>query len=292
MSEARKFCHRKQVKDLRNPQQIVATDQLWKCNTPKTLKKVHKILNGNTIVTNQDKIEHGFDWGRFKSSAREIPSSLTANGMEDGITIEYRNPQKSLEPGIMDSNKISTKKKYKEGTHLFEINIKYISPIQYNSHIHFYIGIEQEQRENQPSQICRWWLSLTKMMLLQHYTKDARILKISQYPTHLIEMPQKLFIVLDMEFGTLGFIVDDKYLGPSFGGLCGLEIIPNISYYGNVDCDIKMEYIGAYHGAYIPSLKEISGERVHQLVRKEALSNGEFEELNLPDCLNELVQTK
>ena len=110
---------------------------------------------------------------------------------------------------------------------------------------------------------------------------------ISQYPPNVMDLPKKMFMILDMDIGTVGFIVNDKYLGHAFGGLRGCEIIPNISYYGNVDCDIKMECIGSY---YEPrSLLEICGKRISQLVRKKVFSNELFGELSLPDSLNVFV---
>ena len=273
--------------DYRNPKTIKANDARWKGNTPSTLKKVNKILHCYDITENLDKADHGFDWNRFNLSEQAMPSSLTVHGNEDGVTAEYRNPEKTLTPGCMDSTSLYYKKAYKQGTHVFEVNVTYFSPIQYNSHIHLYIGVGVAHEDDEISKICRWWLSLTKMMFIQYYTKDPSIPAISQYPFNSMEVPQKFLMVLDMDVGTLGFVVNDKYLGPAFGGLCGRNIIPNISYYGNVDCDIKMEYIGAYHEP--ETLKEICGKRVHQLVRKDAFSNGTFEELNLPESLNKLV---
>ena len=276
-----------QVTDSRNLKTIQIEDTRWKGNSNETLIKVNKILNDVNEFKNPGNEELRFDWHRFKTSTQEMQNSLIVKEGEDGIIAEYRNPSKKLTPGAMDSTMLHYKKAFKQGVHVIEINIEYVSPIQYNSHVHLYIGIGQSQGKEEPSKICRWWLSLTKMMFLLHFIKDIRMPMISQYPPNVMDLPKKMFMILDMDIGTVGFIANDKYLGHAFGGLRGCEIIPNISYYGNVDCDIKMECIGSY--CEPRSLLEICGKRISQLVSKEALSNGLFDELNLPESLNVLV---
>ena len=290
MIDAKRKPYQIHVIDSRNLRTIQIQDALWNVNSKETLKKVNKILNDTDMVTNSEKEGCKFDWDRFKSTAQEMPSSLILREGNDGNSAEYRNPEKRLTPGVMDSTILHCIKYYKRGIHLFEVNINYVSPIQYNSHVHLYIGIGKRQDDEEPSKICRWWLSLTKMMFLQHYTQETRVPMITQYPFDIMDLPNKTLMVLDMDLGTVGFIVNDKYLGHALGGLGGLEIIPNISYYGNVDCDIKMECIGSYDEPR--SLLSICGKRLYQLVNKEAFSNGDFEKLSIPASLKNLVKNE
>lgn len=52
-----------------------------------------------------------------------------------------------------------------------------------------------------------------------------------------------LLVVLDMDEGTLAFVVDGQYLGVAFKGLKGRTLYPIVSaVWGN--CEITMKYIG------------------------------------------------
>ena len=49
--------------------------------------------------------------------------------------------------------------------------------------------------------------------------------------------------MLDMDEGTLGFVVDGKYLGPAFRGLRGKKLYLMVSaVWGH--CEITMKYLG------------------------------------------------
>ena len=103
-------------------------------------------------------------------------------------------------------------------------------------------------------------------------------------------IPDTVLMVLDMDAGTLGFIVNDKYLGPAFGKLRGFKVNPTINYYGNVDCDITMEYLGCYHNP--KTLKKISGTFLRQLLLKNRISKEEFDKLDLPESLCQYVKNE
>ena len=52
-----------------------------------------------------------------------------------------------------------------------------------------------------------------------------------------------LSVVLDMDEGTLAFVVDGQYLGVAFRGLKGMKLHPIVSaVWGH--CEITMKYIG------------------------------------------------
>ena len=49
--------------------------------------------------------------------------------------------------------------------------------------------------------------------------------------------------MLDMDQGVLGFVVDNKYLGPAFTGLRGKTLFMTVSaVWGH--CEITMKYVG------------------------------------------------
>ena len=49
--------------------------------------------------------------------------------------------------------------------------------------------------------------------------------------------------MLDMDQGVLGFVVDNKYLGPAFTGLRGKKLFVTVSaVWGH--CEITMKYLG------------------------------------------------
>ncbi|GAB6019929.1 hypothetical protein CHUAL_001460 [Chamberlinius hualienensis] len=68
------------------------------------------------------------------------------------------------------------------------------------------------------------------------------------YPTLLnsdenFVVPDNFLVVLDMDEGTLSFVVDGQYLGVAFRGLKGKKLYPIVSaVWGH--CEITMEYIG------------------------------------------------
>ena len=70
-------------------------------------------------------------------------------------------------------------------------------------------------------------------------------------------VPDSFLIVLDMDEGTLSFIVDGQYLGVAFRGLKGKKLYPIVSaVWGH--CEITMKYIGGLDrkctGTDLPSL--------------------------------------
>jgi hypothetical protein len=69
---------------------------------------------------------------------------------------------------------------------------------------------------------------------------------------HLLTLHVCLFwlsVVLDMDDGTLSFVVDGQYLGVAFRGLKGRKLYPIVSaVWGH--CEITMKYIGGLDRKY------------------------------------------
>ena len=273
-----------QVVDHRHMKHVKEKDLKWRGNSPSTLRAVNKIIN-KQVVDHQQKIDHGLDWNIFSEFKSNLPHSLNVEKGEDGMTAKYTNLEKKLEPGVRDSPPIFFNALYQQGVHLLRFNFEFVSPILHSSHYNVYIGVGGHRRGEKTTQrntICKWWLSLTKIMLVMHETF------LEPYPdSATMEMPQNLYMVLDMDEGTLGFIVNDCYLGPAHGDLCGSNVCPLISYYGNVDCNIKVEYIGSLYNP--PSLKKICRKFVRQLVTKDGVSKGNLGFLNLPESVEQYV---
>ena len=62
-----------------------------------------------------------------------------------------------------------------------------------------------------------------------------------------------LSVMLDMDEGVLGFVVDGKYLGPAFRGLRGKKLYIMVSaVWGH--CEITMKYLGGLDRKFIPIL--------------------------------------
>lgn len=93
--------------------------------------------------------------------------------------------------------------------------------------------------------------------LLYH---DSKINSEIQYPGSDINdnfaVPDNFLVILDMDEGTLSFMVNGQYLGVAFSGLKGKKLFPVISaVWGH--CEISMKYIGGLDPEPLP-LMEIS----------------------------------
>lgn len=68
-------------------------------------------------------------------------------------------------------------------------------------------------------------------------------------PDQTFIVPDKFLVVLDMDEGTLSFVVDGQYLGVAFRGLKGRKLYPIVSaVWGH--CEITMRYIGGLDRKY------------------------------------------
>ncbi|XP_074595091.1 protein gustavus-like [Brevipalpus obovatus] len=95
-------------------------------------------------------------------------------------------------------------------------------------------------------------------------------------------VPDTFLVILDMDEGTLAFMVENRYLGVAFRGLRGKKLYPIVSaVWGH--CEITMKY----HGGLDPeplSLKDICRRTIRKQVGKQRLHRLE-NELTLPNDL-------
>ncbi|KAK3104874.1 hypothetical protein FSP39_012176 [Pinctada imbricata] len=99
------------------------------------------------------------------------------------------------------------------------------------------------------------------------------------YPTLLnsdenFVVPDSFLVVLDMDEGTLSFVVDGQYLGVAFRGLKGKKLYPIVSaVWGH--CEITMKYIGGLDPEPLPLMDicrriirhQLGKNRLHEIPR-------------------------
>ncbi|XP_016837927.1 protein gustavus isoform X9 [Nasonia vitripennis] len=98
-------------------------------------------------------------------------------------------------------------------------------------------------------------------------------------PEESFIVPDKFLVVLDMDEGTLAFVVEGQYLGVAFRGLKGRKLYPIVSaVWGH--CEITMKYIGGLDPEPLP-LMDLCRRVIRQRIGKERLED-KINELNLP----------
>ncbi|VVC37775.1 Concanavalin A-like lectin/glucanase domain,SPRY domain,SOCS box domain,B30.2/SPRY domain [Cinara cedri] len=102
-------------------------------------------------------------------------------------------------------------------------------------------------------------------------------------PDETFIVPDKFLVVLDMDEGTLSFVVDGQYLGVAFRGLKGHELFPIVSaVWGH--CEITMKYIGGLDPEPLP-LMDLCRRVIRQQIGKQYLEERVMD-LNLPQSLS------
>eukprot|EP00094_Tigriopus_californicus_P013055 TCALIF_12624-PA protein Name:"Similar to gus Protein gustavus (Drosophila melanogaster)" AED:0.24 eAED:0.28 QI:0/0.6/0.66/1/1/1/6/0/478 len=121
------------------------------------------------------------------------------------------------------------------------------------------------------------------------------------YPANLkndepFVVPDKFLAVLDMDEGTLGYVVDNVYLGPAFRGLRGKKLYLTVSaVWGH--CEITMKYIGGmdrlltFPAEPLP-LMDLCRLVIRQNISKERIEKGKISELNLPKTIKDYLEYK
>lgn len=98
-------------------------------------------------------------------------------------------------------------------------------------------------------------------------------------------VPDKFYVVLDMDEGTLAFVVEGQYLGVAFRGLKGKKLYPIVSaVWGH--CEITIRYIGGLDPEPLP-LMDLCRRVVRQAVGKQRLTR--LEELSLPQSITQYL---
>ncbi|CAH2320032.1 SPRY domain-containing SOCS box 1 [Pelobates cultripes] len=94
-------------------------------------------------------------------------------------------------------------------------------------------------------------------------------------------VPDSFLVVLDMDDGTLGFIVDGQFMGTAFRGLKGKKLYPVVSaVWGH--CEIRMRYLNGLDPEPLP-LMDLCRRSVRVALGKERLN--EIQALPLPASL-------
>lgn len=100
-------------------------------------------------------------------------------------------------------------------------------------------------------------------------------------PDENFVVPDKMIVVLDMDEGTLSFIVDGQYLGIAFRGLKGKKVYPIVSaVWGH--CEITMKYLGGLDPEPL-ALTDICRRVIRKHLGRENLH--EIQNLELPTSL-------
>ncbi|XP_043276171.1 uncharacterized protein gus isoform X2 [Venturia canescens] len=101
-------------------------------------------------------------------------------------------------------------------------------------------------------------------------------------PDETFIVPDKFLVVLDMDEGTLAFVVDGQYLGVAFRGLKGRKLHPIVSaVWGH--CEITMKYIGGLDPEPLP-LMDLCRRVIRQRIGKHRLEE-KITVLNLPRAM-------
>ncbi|XP_066153487.1 protein gustavus isoform X7 [Euwallacea fornicatus] len=101
-------------------------------------------------------------------------------------------------------------------------------------------------------------------------------------PDETFIVPDKFLVVLDMDEGTLSFVVDGQYLGVAFRGLKGKKLYPIVSaVWGH--CEITMRYIGGLDPEPLP-LMDLCRRVIRQKIGKAHLEE-KVMSLQLPQAL-------
>lgn len=107
-------------------------------------------------------------------------------------------------------------------------------------------------------------------------------------PDETFQVPDKFLIVLDMDDGTLSFIIDDHHLGPAHRGLRGKKLYIVISaVWGH--CEITMKYVNGLEPGAL-SLTSLSRLVIRQQVGKEGVEQGDIDRLTLPRTIKNYLQ--
>lgn len=91
---------------------------------------------------------------------------------------------------------------------------------------------------------------------------DIKNCEVTNYPIQPegcenLTVPDEFLLVLDMDEGTLAFVVDGQYLGVAFTGLKGKKVYPVVSaVWGH--CEITMKYYGGLGRKYFTFYSTLS----------------------------------
>jgi len=103
-------------------------------------------------------------------------------------------------------------------------------------------------------------------------------------------VPDKFLIVLDMDEGTLSFVVDGQYLGVAHHGLRGKKLYPIVSaVWGH--CEISIKYMGGLDPEPLP-LMDLCRRVIRQKIGRQQIEKGRIDKLNLPRRIKQYLEYK
>ncbi|XP_061049607.1 SPRY domain-containing SOCS box protein 4 [Eubalaena glacialis] len=105
-------------------------------------------------------------------------------------------------------------------------------------------------------------------------------------PEEAFALPDSLLVVLDMDEGTLSFVVDGQYLGVAFRGLKGKKLYPVVSaVWGH--CEVTMRYINGLDPEPLP-LMDLCRRCIRLALGRQRLQD--ISSLPLPQSLKNYLQ--
>lgn len=103
-------------------------------------------------------------------------------------------------------------------------------------------------------------------------------------------VPDKFLMVLDMDEGTLSFVVDGKWLEVAQKGLRGKKLFPIVSVvWGH--CEISIRYIGGLDSDP-PPLVDLCRRTIRKTIGRPAIEQGRIDKLCLPRAIKNYLQYK
>lgn len=211
--------------------------------------------------------------------------SLNISVKEDDVTVFHRHPV------AQSTDCIRSRTSYERGLHVFEMTWK-----TRQRGTHAVLGVATADAPLHAvgysslvgSDCHSWGWDLGRSQACHDDKSTA-------YPPSLtveesFVVPDKFFMVLDMEEGTLAFVVDGQYLGIAHSGLRGKKLFPMVStVWGH--CEIRIKYVGGLDHEPVP-LMDMCRHLIRQQVGRKNIDKGNIQKLNLPKSIAKFLEFK
>ncbi|XP_069099162.1 SPRY domain-containing SOCS box protein 2 [Pleurodeles waltl] len=132
-----------------------------------------------------------------------------------------------------------------------------------------------------------WGWNLSRKELCHNANgKPGEPYPVARFCDGLVKLPDKVVVVLDMEDGRLGYMVNGEYLGTAFHGLKGKTLYPAVSaVWGH--CEVSIRYIG-YQKAEPRPLMQLCRKAIHRGLGNRGLH--QVQSLPLPNPLKKYLE--
>lgn len=195
-------------------------------------------------------------------------------------------------PVAQSTDCIRSKMGYETGLHVFELNWP-----QQQRGTHAVVGIATidaplhsvgyQSLIGNNDQTWGWDLGRNKAYH-NSSNKPGTTYPASLAPDETFQVPDKFLMVLDMDEGTLSFIVDGHHLGPAHRGLQGKKIYIVISaVWGH--CEITMKYVNGLEPGPM-SLTSLARHAIRQQIGQSDIETGVIDTLVLPRTIKNYLQ--